>query len=617
MDRFYQIRLTVFALLTFYVLYRFIKCAMFVYHVRRKYDDIPHLPRHPIWGNISNAGTLMDPNLPRLYEYGLEEIWEELGRPAVYLIDLAPLTPSLLIVADPDVAESVASASAEYKYSPPKNQNLKPYAPTLGWQSLVRIEGEHWRSLRRRFNPGFQPHYLYSFAPAIAQQTRIYVDRLSTAAASGETITINEVTKDLITDIILEVTTGRNLHAQITCSGQGEKSYFGFIRVADRLSQLIQPLSQKFNPLLFLNLVRSTKERFYERVLYGKIRKWVLDDFKAMQTIGGDATPDRKSLSGHSNRSITQLAMSGLPLSEELVNSTVDQVKTFFYAGRDTTVMLVDWMTFYLSKASKSAHYAQIVQRLRAEHDAVFGGDSAWSGLTTLAASNGSVESILNSKLPYTTAFIKETLRLHPPATASKHLPSSQPYIIPVPIMHLDGSTGTTSHDISGLDVLISHYLIHRNPAVWGPDARVFRPERWLDEKYMAQIRTGSWRPFEHGPRNCIGQELVMMETKIFLVGIARGFEYEKIGYAGAEALDGWGTTVTTAKGSLANGMPEVAGLPAKRDTPGKVSQEDRIGLDLKRTDLEVWNAFSFATVPVDGMKMRVRRIKSQEHLKG
>jgi hypothetical protein len=37
----------------------------------------------------------------------------------------------------------------------------------------------------------------------------------------------------------------------------------------------------------------------------------------------------------------------------------------------------------------------------------------------------------------------------------------------------------------------------------------------------------GAWRPFENGPRNCIGQGLVMMELQIVLSLTVRAFTFQ------------------------------------------------------------------------------------------
>jgi cytochrome P450 len=58
-------------------------------------------------------------------------------------------------------------------------------------------------------------------------------------------------------------------------------------------------------------------------------------------------------------------------------------------------------------------------------------------------------------------------------------------------------------------------------------------PERWLDTEYVAQLPSGAFRPFGRGPRNCVEQDLTMVEGKVALAIIARRFAFEKIGLTG------------------------------------------------------------------------------------
>ena len=75
---------------------------------------------------------------------------------------------------------------------------------------------------------------------------------------------------------------------------------------------------------------------------------------------------------------------------------------------------------------------------------------------------------------------------------------------------------------------LVSH-ACHRDPAFW-PRANEFLPERWLakegEEMYPKQ---GAWRPFELGPRACIGKELSLLELKIVLCLVVRRFEISAV----------------------------------------------------------------------------------------
>jgi hypothetical protein len=59
---------------------------------------------------------------------------------------------------------------------------------------------------------------------------------------------------------------------------------------------------------------------------------------------------------------------------------------------------------------------------------------------------------------------------------------------------------------------------LHRNPAYW-PELNSYIPNRWLvgPEHPLHSVK-GAWRPFEIGPRNCIGQTLAMIEIKTIII---------------------------------------------------------------------------------------------------
>lgn len=243
-------------------------------------------------------------------------------------------------------------------------------------------------------------------------------------------------------------------------------------------------------------------------------------------------------------RSIAQLAMTDIPPSASLVRNTVHQIKGFLFAGQDTTATLVQWLCFEMSKNPA------VVSKIRQEHDLVFGPGA--SSAADLLSRPGEADRILGHQLPYTTATIKETLRLHPPAGTARLVPPTSDFEVDI--------AGTPTR-VDGLRVYPCQWLIHRNPLVWGPDAHAFKPDRWLDAEYVAQLPAGAFRAFEHGPRNCIGQDLAMVEGKVVLAMIARAFEFEKVGLSGRDGEE------------------------------------------------EVYSNMAVTSVPCDGMRMKVRKV--------
>lgn len=111
-------------------------------------------------------------------------------------------------------------------------------------------------------------------------------------------------------------------------------------------------------------------------------------------------------------------------------------------------------------------------------------------------------------QLPYLQAVIREGLRMYPPVVGlgNKQVPKGgdvlNGYFVP---------EGTQiGHNFPG---------IMRSKRIWGEDAHVFRPERWLefdDEELKAMCGVVDLA-FGYGKYQCLGKPIAMMElNKVF-----------------------------------------------------------------------------------------------------
>lgn len=183
----------------------------------------------------------------------------------------------------------------------------------------------------------------------------------------------------------------------------------------------------------------------------------------------------------------------------------LNQMKLFLFSGHDTTSSTICYVLYLLSV------HPRVLSRLRAEHDDVLGSDPAQT------ATRISKDPFLLNKLSYTTATIKESMRLFPAASTTR---SGEPsFTITDPRNGLRYPA-----DPSMLIWLVSH-ACHHDPSFWYR-ADDFLPERWLaSEGEELYPKRGAWRPFEYGPRACIGKELSMIEVRIVVCLVARNFE--------------------------------------------------------------------------------------------
>ncbi|KAL9015327.1 MAG: hypothetical protein Q9173_000055 [Seirophora scorigena] len=195
-------------------------------------------------------------------------------------------------------------------------------------------------------------------------------------------------------------------------------------------------------------------------------------------------------------------------------DAAICQIRTFLFAGHDTSSSTLCYCYHLLSM------HPEIRDSVALEHDSVLGPEPVQ------AASLLSEKPHLLNQLPYTYAVIKETLRLYPPASSTRQGEPGFNIVAP------DGRSCPTE----GFLVWSNHFAIHRNEASWKDPDR-FLPQRWLVDKNhdLFNADQGAWRSFEYGPRNCIGQELAILELKLVLAMTLRRFtvhsaydEYDK-----------------------------------------------------------------------------------------
>lgn len=109
--------------------------------------------------------------------------------------------------------------------------------------------------------------------------------------------------------------------------------------------------------------------------------------------------------------------------------------------------------------------------------------------------------------LPFFVACIKESIRLHPSATNlfARAAPPGGKVV--------DGTWVP-----AGTEMMATAYVVQRDPRLYGPDPKAFRPERWLEggvggnEKDVISEMEACIFAFGIGPKVCLGKDVAMME---------------------------------------------------------------------------------------------------------
>ncbi|KAK8068379.1 hypothetical protein PG996_007491 [Apiospora saccharicola] len=422
---------------------------------------------------------------------------ETLGNPPLMFVDLRPVNRSMVLVRSHEVAEQIIKPSAQFLTSVPK-ASLAYLSHVIGTSSILGAEDEHWKHLWKRFNPGFAPQHLLTHLSAILDKTTLLIDHLDDLVRTDMAVPLLPLLVNLTFDIIGAVAMDVDLRAQRT-EGQGEMiKLFG-----ELLSCYLDDKADY--PWWVIPRVELRRNRLGKRI-DSILRDIVRQKYHEYQRI-----PDASS-----SRSTLSLSFQDTQsLSPEILKATVDQLKSFLLAGHDTTSTTLSWVFYELMRTPR------VLLVVREEIHAVLGPDPDPEGIRARFLAEPGPD--LLYQMPYINAVIKETLRMHPPAATARKSPFGSSFTVRTP----DG----TNHCLDGTIIYNCNTLIHRDLDVYGDTADIFRPERWLEDtgSDSGPVPVGAWRPFERGPRNCIGQEFANIEARVIIALAVPRYDFSKV----------------------------------------------------------------------------------------
>ena len=118
--------------------------------------------------------------------------------------------------------------------------------------------------------------------------------------------------------------------------------------------------------------------------------------------------------------------------------------------------------------------------------------------------------------LPYTSACIRESLRVNPP------IPNILPRLAPPGGISIDGVFIP-----AGTEMTSQAYVVQRDADVFGDDGHEFRPERWLGPEGQVARMDAAMYVFGMGARVCLGKEIALMEMHKLVPEIIRRLDLE------------------------------------------------------------------------------------------
>ncbi|KAF7439992.1 hypothetical protein PC9H_000329 [Pleurotus ostreatus] len=219
---------------------------------------------------------------------------------------------------------------------------------------------------------------------------------------------------------------------------------------------------------------------------------------------------------GTENRDIMSLLVKANNSENEGAKLTEDelyaQMRTIMLAGHETTANSTSWTLLEL------ARHPEMQKRLREE---------IWAKQQALGRE---FEARDLESMPYLQAVVKESLRYHPVVPLTQReagrddaLPLSKPITL---------TTGEVLHKLpipKGQKLALSIAGYNRNKDIFGEDAHVFNPDRWLSNSPKNAVNVGVYSnllTFAGGLRACIGFRFALLEFQAFLVELVGTYEF-------------------------------------------------------------------------------------------
>lgn len=337
--------------------------------------------------------------------------------------------------------------------------------PVVG-KGLTNNNGASWLRQRRLVQSAFHRQHIAAFGQAIAGVTQAGVAQWQRHAADGKPFQLHDAAAKINHRIIAKV-----LFSVDLADDDPFLMAFHIVRriSVDRYRSMIPlPASKKYKDAI------ETVDAF----TYQKIRE-------------RRENPDSGEMDILSLLLMAQDEDTGEMMTDTELH---DELMTLFFAAYEDVTNAVSWALYLLSQNPEAE------RKLFAEITSVLGDRPA--GAADLSA------------LPYLTMVVNEVLRLYPPAWSL--------------LRDAIGDDNIGGYHIpAGSMIIFDVYLTHRLPEYW-EDPERFDPERFTPERSAGRPRF-AYLPFGGGPRQCIGNELALMQTKLMLVQMLQRYQFTLI----------------------------------------------------------------------------------------
>ncbi|XP_021892082.1 cytokinin hydroxylase [Carica papaya] len=398
------------------------------------------------------------------------------GKVFVYWLGTEPF----LCIADPEFLKKISEGVMGKSWGKPDvfKQDREP----MFGNGLNMVEGDEWVRHRHVITPAFTPANLKNMSNMMVESTTKMLDKWTAMINSGNPLI--DVEKEMIEtagEIIARTSFGTN-HEVGT-------------KVLEKL-RAMQMLLFKSNRYVgvplnkYLISPRQTREtkrlgKEIDELLLTIINDRKNDRRSPQKDLLGLLSEAENNVDGRDGKTLTPREL-------------VDECKTFFFGGQETTALAVTWTLLVL------AMHPEWQEQLREEIRQVVG--------------EKEVDATMLARLKKMGWVMNEVLRLYSPAPNAQRQVREE-----IRVSHDDNRTVIPS----GTNIWIDVVSMHHDPELWGEDVYEFKPERFKEDiLYGGCKHKMGFLPFGFGGRMCIGKNLSAMEYKIVLTLILSRFSF-------------------------------------------------------------------------------------------
>jgi len=413
-------------------------------------------------------------HLPRIAPHFLK--WRtQYGEPFVHWVGPKPR----ICIFDYELARQILSSKAGHFV---KNI-VHPIALELLGKGLVFVDGVDWVRHRRVINPAFAMDKIKMMTQTMVSCAQSMVKELEDQASMIKNrevqVEFDKPLRELTADIISHTAFGSSYKLGIEAFHAQQE--LQTLAVSSKLN--VQIPGFKYVP---------TKSNRRKWILEKKLRSTLMHVINSRLASQGSGYGN--DLLGLMLEACTTTDKGGKQQQLSLsMDEIIDECKTFFFAGYETTSILLTWTVFLLSV------YPEWQERLRKEV------------LREVGKDNPSGDNL--GKLKEMTMVLLETLRLYGPALFAQRNPLTDMAVGEIVIP-------------KDCAVYIAFPFLHRDKNVWGEDADDFNPSRFENGVTRAAKVPHALLAFSMGPRVCIGQNFAMLEAKSVMATILQKFSF-------------------------------------------------------------------------------------------